>query len=120
MDKNVLEYIKEIPQTPGVYMFLDEHKTPLYVGKAIKLRSRILSHIRSPQKPRFLEETADIQVRETESEIEALVLEARLIKEHKPRYNVVMRDDKQYFYVAFTRDMFPRIFIAHQRTTKTA
>ena len=119
MSPNELKHIvANIPQTCGVYIFLVINKTPLYIGKAIKLRSRILSHIRNPQKPRFLDETKTIEARQTESEIEALVLEARLIKEHKPRYNVAMRDDKQYFYVAFTRSEFPRIFIAHQFSTK--
>ncbi len=117
MDKKELQSIvKDIPQTPGVYMFLGKNDTPLYIGKAVNLRSRVLSHIRGGA--RFLDEEFDIKIHETESEIEALILEARLIKEQKPRYNIVMRDDKQYFYVAFTRDAFSRIFITHQRTTK--
>ncbi len=117
MDKKKLQkIIKDIPQTPGVYMFLDKSGKPVYIGKAVNLRSRALSHIRG--RARFLDDATDIKTHETESEIEALILEACFIKEYKPRYNVVMRDDKQYFYVAFSRDAFSRIFIAHQRTTK--
>src|SRR3989338_3058891 len=108
-----------IPRTPGVYFFRDKKHTILYVGKAANLRSRLSSYflksaLLEAAKRRMLHEAEHITWQETETEIEALLLEASLIKKHIPPYNIVMRDDKQYLFVGFTKEQFPRIFFTHQ------
>jgi excinuclease ABC subunit C len=109
------EKISDIPETTGVYIF--EERSPFYIGKAINLRKRIRSHFynNSPKSKIFKEKTSKISFIETDSEIEALILESKLIKKHRPKYNVIWRDDKNYFYVGMTKEDFPRIFITHQK-----
>jgi len=120
MPKSSIEKtIAALPSDPGVYIFQNKKGTPLYIGKATHIKERVRSHFyepeaSNPQKSALLSETATIVPYTTPSEIEALILESRLIKSLKPRYNVTLRDDKQYFYVGFTNDTFPRIFLTHQ------
>ncbi|MBI3334881.1 MAG: UvrB/UvrC motif-containing protein [Candidatus Portnoybacteria bacterium] len=105
-------------------MFKNKDGTPLYVGKAARLRDRVKSYFIRGSAPFYasrqsmLSEIADIEVEPTDSEIEALLLESRLIKTLKPRYNILMRDDKQYFYVGFTDELFPKLFLTHQQKLK--
>lgn len=109
-----------IPHTSGVYLF-KKGKTLLYIGKAANLKKRLASYFRknaSDKVRRLREEATALEWQETNSEIEALIREAELIKRHLPKYNVLMRDDKSYFYVAVTREEFPKIFIAHQPRAK--
>lgn len=115
--------VKQLSRTPGVYLFKNARGKVIYVGKAIRLRDRVASYFQKPIRGGGLEgglkamlpgDIVDIEVRQTDSEIEALVLEAFLIKTLKPRYNVAMKDDKQYFYVAFTKEIFPKIVVLHQ------
>jgi excinuclease ABC subunit C len=108
-----------IPQTPGVYFFRNSKKEILYIGKAANIRSRLSSYfvssaVLSAAKKRMLLEAEYITWQDTPSEIEALIVEANLIKKHLPPYNIVMRDDKQYLFVGFTREPFPRIIFTHQ------
>lgn len=108
-----------VPQTPGVYFFRDGKNSILYIGKAANLRSRLSSYfltsaLLEAAKRRMLRETEHITWQETKTEIEALLLEASLIKKHTPPYNIVMRDDKQYLFVGFTKEPFGRIFFTHQ------
>lgn len=108
-----------IPQTPGVYFFRDRKNRILYIGKAANLRARVSSYFLKsaklePAKQRMLGEADHLTWEETETEITALLLEASLIKKHAPPYNIVMRDDKQYLFVGFTKEKFPRIFFTHQ------
>jgi excinuclease ABC subunit C len=107
--------ISKIPEKTGVYIF--KEKKPFYIGKAVNLRKRVRSHFysHSPKNEIFKEKTKKISFIETESEIEALILESKLIKKHKPKYNIIWRDDKNYFYVGRTKEEFPRIFITHQK-----
>ncbi|TSC68485.1 MAG: hypothetical protein G01um101466_440 [Parcubacteria group bacterium Gr01-1014_66] len=110
---------KVIPSTPGVYIF-SRHKKPLYIGKAAYLKKRLASYFakNANQKAQLLCKEADaLTWTEATSEIEALITEALLIKKHLPKYNILMRDDKSYFYVGITRDRFPRIFTVHQLKT---
>lgn len=96
-----------LPETAGVYCF-KKGRALIYIGKAVNLRNRIKQHhdlIKMSEKIGYIG---------TDSEIEALVLEANLIKKHQPKFNVAWRDDKNYFYVALTKEDFPRIFITHQ------
>ena len=116
----------ELPKTSGVYCFYDKHEI-LYIGKAINLQSRVKNHFFQPayRDGLYIEKVNKIGYLETNSEIDALILEANLIKKHQPKFNVVWRDDKNYFYVAIVEnDHLPRrvkagkipyIFITHQK-----
>lgn len=115
---------KNIPTRPGVYIFRGKSGRPLYVGKAGNLRSRLSFYfrkeaLRQPRTERLLKEAAGITVTKTESEIEALVKEAHLIKTFHPKYNILMRDDKNYLFVVVTRGYFPRLVLTHQPKTFT-
>ena len=109
---------KHIPTSAGVYIFKKTDGTPLYVGKAGNLKNRLVFYFsRSPKSPRLqklLVEAKKLEIVEAESEIAALIREAELIKKHLPKYNVLMRDDKNYFYAGITDEKFPRIFLTHQ------
>lgn len=117
-----LEKIKElkIPKKPGCYFFKDDSGKIIYVGKAVDLRSRVLSYFRestnhSSAKYSMLKRIAKIEFIEVDSEIEALLLEANLIKKHQPQYNISMRDDKRHVYIKVsTEDKFPRVFLARK------
>lgn len=104
------------PSEPGVYQFKKAGRL-LYIGKAADLKKRLSFYFRknAGEKIRRLREEATSLVwTQTLSEIEAFIKEAELIKKYHPRYNVLMRDDKNYFFVGITREEFPRIFITHQ------
>ncbi|MEK9209513.1 MAG: GIY-YIG nuclease family protein [Patescibacteria group bacterium] len=107
--------INKSPQRPGVYFFQNKKGEIIYIGKAKNLRARLYSHFKKIGVKPLTKETVEINWQETESDIDALILEAKLIKEKQPKYNVRLRDDKQYFYVAVTQDNFPKIFITHQK-----
>src|SRR3989344_6285150 len=114
--------ILKTPQKPGVYFFLDKNRKILYIGKATNLRSRLQSYFRKnaereTSKRAMLEKVTRCKIQITNSDIEALILEADLIKKYRPPYNVLLRDDKNYFFVGFTRETFPRIFLTHQPLT---
>jgi len=99
--------ISQLPKTSGVYAFKKDTRL-LYIGKAKNLRERVKQH------DELLGLAEQLGYIKTGSEIEALLLEAKLIKKHQPKYNVAWRDDKNYFYVGITKEEFPRIFITHQ------
>jgi len=104
------------PERCGVYFFLKNEK-PIYIGKAANLKKRLSSYFRKNQSMKvvqLIQEATSLKWIKTESEIDALIKEAELIKKYRPKYNIVMRDDKNYFYVAITKDKFPRVFITHQ------
>ena len=116
--KNELD---KLPKTTGVYFFF-EKKEPIYIGKAVNIKDRVKNHFFQPsyRDNLFLNKIDKIGFMETNSEIEALVLEANLIKKYLPKFNVVWRDDKNYFYVAVAKNKqnLPYIFITHQKTEK--
>ncbi len=110
-----------IPTNPGVYVFR-RGTTILYIGKAGNLRKRVSSYFRTnvSEKVRQLRtEATTLELISLQSEIEALIKEAELIKRHVPKFNVLMRDDKNYAFVAITDETFPKIFITHQPGTET-
>jgi len=112
--------IDELPKTSGVYCFLDKKET-IYIGKAINIRSRVKNHFQQPsyRDDLFISKVGKVGYLETNSEIEALILEANLIKKYQPKFNVVWRDDKNYFYVAVAQAKTrPYIFITHQKNEK--
>jgi excinuclease ABC subunit C len=108
-----------IPNSPGVYFFRDAEGKILYIGKAGNLKERLRSYFmvsanHTPAKIQMLEVAESLSWQEVESEIGALVLEAYLIKKHLPKYNILMRDDKNYFFVGFSKEKFPRVTLTHQ------
>ena len=98
--------VATLPTAPGVYRMLDREGTPLYVGKARSLRKRVSAYTRPGRLPprlhRMIAQTAALEVITTHTEAEALLLESNLIKEQRPRYNIVMRDDKSYPHILLT------------------
>ncbi len=112
-----LKIQKTIPQLSGVYTFRDKSKRPLYIGKAKNLTNRVKSYFYGPKTSmisRMLLNVSTLTWQETLSEIEALILESAGIKKYRPPFNTLLRDDKQYFYVGFTKEHFPKLIITHQ------
>jgi excinuclease ABC subunit C len=113
--------IKNLPEMPGVYQFKDSRGDILYIGKATNLRNRVRSYFLKKNGPVdriavMIKKIADLELIVTDSEVEALILEANLIKKFKPRYNVVLKDDKSYPYIVVTSEPYPRIFVTRQMT----
>ncbi len=108
--------IENLPKTAGVYLFYSD-KQIIYIGKAINIKDRVKNHFQQPtyKDNLYIKKITKIDFISTNSEIEALVLEAQLIKKYLPRFNVVWKDGKNYFYVAITRDERPIVFITHQK-----
>ena len=113
--------LKEIPPEPGVYFMRSQNGDILYIGKSKKLRSRVRSYFRDSQKlsdriAMMVRQVTEIEFIVTDTEAEALALEANLIKKHQPYYNVMLKDDKKYPYVCITwSEDYPRIFITRKR-----
>ncbi|MCC0178618.1 excinuclease ABC subunit UvrC [Waterburya agarophytonicola K14] len=113
--------LKEIPPEPGVYFMRSGNGDILYIGKSKKLRSRVRSYFRDSQKlsdriAMMVRQVTEIEFIVTDTEAEALALEANLIKKHQPYYNVMLKDDKKYPYVCITwSEDYPRIFITRKR-----
>ncbi|MCG5539795.1 MULTISPECIES: excinuclease ABC subunit UvrC [unclassified Halorhodospira] len=108
------ERVRSLPERPGVYRMLSAEGTIIYVGKARNLRRRVSSYFtpsrKTPKTERLVQLIADIQITVTHTEAEALILENNLIKEHRPRYNVLLRDDKSYPYIYLSsHQQFPRL-----------
>lgn len=111
--------LDNLPNSPGVYQFKNKESTILYVGKAINLRNRVRQYFHKSRKlePRIeamVSRVSDLEIIQTDSEVEALILEANLIKLHKPRYNVNLKDDKSYPYIVITNEPYPRVFVTRQ------
>ena len=117
---DIQEELKKLPPSPGVYIMHDRHDEIIFVGKAISLRNRVRQYFQSSRgkSAKILQMVSRIERFEyivTDSELEALVLENNLIKENRPRYNTMLRDDKTYPYIKVTvREPFPRIFMTRQ------
>lgn len=119
MEKKLHAKIIAFPKAPGVYKFLDAQKTVLYVGKATSLRDRVKQYFggndtRGERIERLVEESVDINVQETDSVLEALLLEAELIKKYQPKYNIDGKDDKSFSYFVITHEEFSRVLILHK------
>jgi excinuclease ABC subunit C len=112
--------VRSLPDRPGVYLFKERSGTPVYIGKAVSLRKRVGSHFRSfgegfTKAGVMLSKIHTIDFIETPTEAEALLLEASLVKEAMPRYNVELRDDKSYPFLKITAEEYPRLLIARSR-----
>ncbi|NQT49829.1 GIY-YIG nuclease family protein [Candidatus Kuenenbacteria bacterium] len=105
--------IKSAPNKPGIYLFYNNKRALIYVGKATNLKSRIRSYFAGQKSPRpieiFIDEVSNIKWIETDSVLEAIILEARYIKKHLPKYNVLGKDDKSWNYLYLTEDEFPQL-----------
>src|SRR2546423_5105878 len=119
--ERVREQLKELPTKPGVYLFRDAGGQLLYVGKAKSLRPRVRSYFqaRGQERPtisQLPERVHDVEVIVTGTEVEALHLEQNLVKRHRPPFNVRLRDDKSFPYIAVTvEDEFPRVMFTRER-----
>ena len=123
---DIQEELKKLPGKPGVYLMHDADDTIIYVGKAISLKNRVRQYFQTsrnkgPKIERMVTHIARFEYIVTDSELEALVLECNLIKEHRPKYNTMLKDDKAYPYIKVTvNEDFPRILFSHQMTKDKA
>ncbi len=121
MDFNIDEELKKLPAKPGVYIMHDQHDTIIYVGKAVVLKNRVRQYFqkgykRSPKIEHMVSQIERFEYIVTDSDLEALVLESNLIKEHRPKYNTMLKDDKAYPYIRVTvQEDFPRVMVARSR-----
>ncbi len=108
------EKLNNLPAKPGVYYLKGKDDKIIYIGKAKSLRSRVRSYFQNssidPKTAVMILKIKDFEIIVTNSEIEALILEANLVKEHKPKYNINLKDDKSYPYIRITKELYPRIF----------
>lgn len=118
---NIQEELKKLPDQPGVYIMHDSRDVIIYIGKAVSLRKRVHqyfqpSHDEGIKKAQMVKQIARFEYIVTDSELEALVLECNLIKEHRPKYNTMLRDDKTYPYIRVTLgEDFPRVLFSRQQ-----
>jgi excinuclease ABC subunit C len=116
----ILERVANLPESPGVYLWKSAEGEVLYVGKAKRLRSRVRNYLAadrqaSPKTMVMMRQVHDLETIVVPSETAALVLESNLIKEHRPKYNVVLRDDKSYPYIKVTvQEPFPRVLVTRR------
>src|SRR5579859_1862084 len=114
---SVADKVANLPESPGVYLWRDQAGTVLYVGKAKRLRSRVRNylsgdHQESVKTQALMHQAADVETIVVPSEAHALILEANLIKEYHPKYNIALRDDKSYPYIKVTvQEPFPRVYV---------
>src|SRR5262244_3095739 len=117
MNPTLESKLKNIPPGPGVYLYKDESGETIYVGKAKSLRNRVRTYFQlsadfDVRKDQMMEGIADVEFIVTDTEGEALALENNLIKQYKPKYNILLRDDKTYTYIRLTiNEPIPRTMI---------
>ncbi len=109
------EKLGHLPTRPGVYLFKNESEHVIYIGKAKILRNRVRSYFQKSRSQdaktrRMVSQVSDFEIILTDSEVEALILEANLVKQYRPHYNINLKDDKSYPYIRITNEPFPRIF----------
>lgn len=120
MNDNLKQTLKMLPSLPGCYLYYDKEGEIIYVGKAKKLKRRVMSYFNRKQHDSVKVNVLVSQIEKleyiiTNSEVEALILESHLIKKHKPKYNILLKDDKKYPYFLITDEDFPRIQIVRKR-----
>ncbi|HXJ84258.1 MAG TPA: excinuclease ABC subunit UvrC [Candidatus Methylomirabilis sp.] len=114
------EKLEQVPDRPGVYLYKDAKSQVIYIGKAASLRSRVRSYFqesraRDPKTDALVGQIRDLDYIVTSNELEALILESNLVKKHRPRYNIILRDDKHYPFLRLTTDEeFPRLVVARR------
>lgn len=121
MNESIAKTLAVLPDKPGVYIMRDEHGKIIYVGKAVVLKNRVRSYFRNlashtVKVKALVAKVAEIETIVTDSEVEALILECNLIKKHRPRYNIMLKDDKTYPYLKVTlQEDFPRIYVTRRQ-----
>lgn len=119
--ENIREALAVLPDKPGVYLMHDKDGKVIYVGKAVVLKNRVRSYFRNlasntPKVRAMVAKIADIETIVTSSEVEALILECNLIKKYRPRYNIMLKDDKSYPYLKVTlNEEFPRLYVTRRQ-----
>ncbi|MBD3879808.1 MAG: excinuclease ABC subunit C, partial [Quinella sp. 1Q5] len=116
---NIQDKLKTLPDSPGVYLMHDARGKIIYVGKARVLKNRVRQYFQANKNhgakvKAMVAKVADFETIITASEVEALILECNLIKQHRPRYNISLKDDKSYPYLRVTADDFPRIILTRR------
>ena len=117
MNNLIKSKLELLPTSPGCYIHKDKNGTIIYVGKAKNLRNRVRSYFRGSHDTKteaLVSEVVDFEFIVTESNIEALLLEINLIKENKPKYNIMLKDDKSYPFIKITNERYPRLIITRQ------
>jgi len=114
METSIKDKVKTLPDSPGIYQYFDKEGTIIYIGKAKNLKKRVSSYFNRTQdngKTRVLvRQIVDIKFLVVETEVDALLLENNLIKKYKPKYNILLKDDKTYPWICIKKEAFPRIF----------
>lgn len=117
-DYGLKEKVAKLPSSPGVYQYFDANGTIIYIGKAKNLKNRVSSYfVKGHQSPKTLvlvRKIRDIRYIVVNSEQDALLLENNLIKKYKPRYNILLKDDKTYPWICITKETFPRVFLTRR------
>jgi len=116
------EQIRTLPRTPGIYLFKGEDGKILYIGKARDLKKRVDSYFSTrdftPKIAVLVDRILDLEIIETQTEVDALLLESQLVRKHNPRYNTQLKDDKSYPLLKITGDRFPRLFVTRTKSAK--
>ena len=113
------QFQPNLPDSPGVYIYKNNDGEIIYVGKAVNLKKRVSQYFQrddalGPKTKSLVNQIDNISFRIVGSEIEALILEARLIKKHRPKFNSLLKDDKSYIYICISKEKIPRVFAAHK------
>ena len=117
MNEIIKHKLELLPDSPGCYLHKNKYGKIIYVGKAKNLRNRVRSYFRGAHDTKteaLVSEIADFEFIVTDSNIEALLLEINLIQENKPRYNIMLKDDKSYPFIKITKERHPRLIITRQ------
>ena len=118
-DTKLEEKLSNLPKQPGIYQYKNSEGKIIYVGKAKNLRNRVRQYFHNPRKldaktRSLVSKISDVELIVVDSEVEALILEAVLIKKFKPKYNIFLRDDKSYPYIVITNEPYPRVFVTRR------
>lgn len=118
-DTKLEEKLSNLPKQPGIYQYKNSEGKIIYVGKAKNLRNRVRQYFQNPRKldaktRSLVSKISDVELIVVDSEVEALILEAVLIKKFKPKYNIFLRDDKSFPYIVITNEPYPRVFVTRR------
>jgi excinuclease ABC subunit C len=117
--EQVRRKLESLPASPGIYQFKDKQGSLLYIGKAQSIRNRVRQYFQnrpsgSPRLDVMISKIHDLEIILTDSDVEALILEANLVKQYSPRYNVRLKDDKSFPYIVVTKEPYPRVFVTRR------
>lgn len=123
MVNGLKEKVRQLPDLPGVYIFRDAHQKIIYIGKATSLKKRVSSYFSrdlSTKTQALVARIADLEYKTTPSESQALIVEAALIKEHQPQYNISLKDDKSFPFIKITKEDFPLVYVCRRKKKEDA